>query len=230
MRAFPLLVLLARGLALAPTLTRRAWAARCAGGCAAAAWPAAARARNLPESTGAAGDKRGTVDALAAVARVQVVVDDATAAARAGDVQKCAKGLAALPREEKAFKRVFDEYSDAVDYKTKFMDQNAFLVYYTRGFDGPGRARMEDGADAPTRQSRQFGYRNDAWAAVDDARAEAEYLLAEGARGASAARPAASDDLRAALGAAQAALRSYVELAPAADRDAALAAAAAAPR
>ena len=61
-------------------------------------------------------------------------------AARAGDVQKCAKGLAALPREEKAFKRVFDEYSDAVDYKTKFMDQNAFLVYYTRGFDGPDAA------------------------------------------------------------------------------------------
>ena len=65
------------------------------------------------------------------------------------------------------------------------------------------------------------------WAAVDDARAEAEYLLAESA---GAATPAPSDDLRAALGAAQAALRSYVELAPAADRDAALAAAAAAPR
>ena len=70
--------------------------------------------------------------------------------------------------------------------------QNAFLVYYTRGFDGrgadaavgdgaqppifvplrfdgPGRARMEDASDAPTRQSRQFGYRNDACAAVDDA-------------------------------------------------------------
>ena len=123
MRAFPLLVLLARGLALAPTLTRRAWAARCAGGCAAAAWPAAARARNLPEDTGASGDKRGTVDALAAVARVQATVDAAAAAARAGDVRRCAAGLGALPRDEKAFKRVFDEYSDAVDYKTKFMDQ-----------------------------------------------------------------------------------------------------------
>ena len=67
---------------------------------------------------------------------------------------------------EKAFKKIFDEYSDPVSYKQKFMDQNAFLVYYTKGFDGPNRPSMESG-DVP-KQTLQYGSRNDAWVAVND--------------------------------------------------------------
>eukprot|EP00980_Cylindrotheca_fusiformis_P012849 scaffold3170_cov128-Cylindrotheca_fusiformis.AAC.9 len=41
------------------------------------------------------------------------------------------------------------------------MDQNAFLVYYTKGFDGPNRPNIED--DINQRQTLQFGTRNEAW-------------------------------------------------------------------
>ena len=183
-----------RACALAP-LARRALLQRCIGTVAVVARPAVAR--NLPESTGAVGDKRGTAGALVPVVRMQRAVDDAASAVKLGDVKRCQNLLATLPPDEKSFKRLFDEYSDAVSYKTKFMDQNAFLVYYTQGFDGPGRPRMEDDA-APTRQSKQFGFRNDAWTAVDDARAEAAYLLEE--------RAAVSNDLRSAVDAARGAL------------------------
>merc|ERR1712194_262684 len=79
-----------------------------------------------------------------------------------------------LPREERAFKRVFDSYSTPVSYKQKFLDQNAFLVYYTKGFDGPGRPSIEEG-DTNSLQTLQYGSRNDAWTAIDDLFVELEY-------------------------------------------------------
>lgn len=36
--------------------------------------------------------------------------------------------LEPIPRNERAFKLIFDAYSDPVSYKQKFLDQNAFLV------------------------------------------------------------------------------------------------------
>jgi hypothetical protein len=39
---------------------------------------------------------------------------------------------------------LFDEHSEGISYKQQFLDQNAFLVYYTKGFDGPGRPSIED--------------------------------------------------------------------------------------
>jgi hypothetical protein len=69
--------------------------------------------------------------------------------------------LEGFPTEEEDFKRIFDAYSDPVSYKQKFLDQNAFLVYYTKGFDGPGRPNIED--DINERQTIQFGTRNEAW-------------------------------------------------------------------
>ncbi|CAJ1935067.1 unnamed protein product [Cylindrotheca closterium] len=60
------------------------------------------------------------------------------------------------------FKRLFDAYSDPVSYKQKFLDQNAFLVYYTKGFDGPGRPNIEED-DSNEKQTLQFGIRNEAW-------------------------------------------------------------------
>lgn len=36
--------------------------------------------------------------------------------------------LELVPATEKDFKRLFDEFSEAVSYKQKFLDSNAFLV------------------------------------------------------------------------------------------------------
>lgn len=65
-----------------------------------------------------------------------------------------------------------------------------------------------------TRQNKQYGYRNEAWIGVDDARAEVAYLLKN---------PGETDvsDLTKALADAKAALANYVSLAPAADIEAA---------
>mmetsp|Transcript_22850 Transcript_22850/g.32219 ORF Transcript_22850/g.32219 Transcript_22850/m.32219 type:complete len:223 (-) Transcript_22850:128-796(-) len=70
-----------------------------------------------------------------------------------------------VPSTENEFKMIFDRYSDPVSYKQKFMDQNAFLVYYTKGFDGPGRPSIESGEDP--KQIFQYGARNDVWVAYD---------------------------------------------------------------
>ena len=48
------------------------------------------------------------------------------------------------PKDEKSLKRLFDEYSSDVSYKQKYMDSNAFVVYYTKGFDGKDRPNIED--------------------------------------------------------------------------------------
>ena len=82
-----------------------------------------------------------------------------------------------FPSTERAFKRLFDEYSNGISYKQQFLDKNAFLVYYTKGFDGPGRNSIEKESDGEALQKLQYGYRNDAWISLDEARGELEYLL-----------------------------------------------------
>ena len=77
-----------------------------------------------------------------------------------------------IPDDEKQFKKIFDEYSDPVSYKQKYMDSNAFLVYYTNGFDGPGRDSIEK--ETP-KQIFQYGARNDIWGAYDDFLAELKF-------------------------------------------------------
>jgi hypothetical protein len=72
-----------------------------------------------------------------------------------------------IPREESKLKKLFDEYSDTVSYKQRYLDQNAFLVYYTRGFDGPRRPTIEEGNDND-KQTLQYGARNDVWASLED--------------------------------------------------------------
>lgn len=49
----------------------------------------------------------------------------------------------AVPTSEKEFKRLFDEFSEGISYKQQFLDKNAFVVYYTQGFDGPGRPSID---------------------------------------------------------------------------------------
>ena len=79
--------------------------------------------------------------------------------------------------KEKGFKRIFDEYSEGVSYKQQFLDKNAFLVYYTGGFDGPGRGSIEKETPKESLQKAQYGYRNDAWVALDECMSELDYLL-----------------------------------------------------
>lgn len=134
-------------------------------------WPPIASARNLPEDLGARGDMRGDAKSLAPIVamrrKVQAAYDALPSLERASSI------LREIPSEEREFKRLFDEFSEAVSYKQKFLDSNAFLVYYTDGFDGVGRPKIEE--DVGKRETLQFGARNDAWVAVDDARAEVDY-------------------------------------------------------
>lgn len=170
--------------------------------------PAPCFAANLPESNGASGNKRGTKEALLPILEMQKVAAEAAKLRGGGDVASIRGLLAspALPQTERAFKRVFDEFSLDVSYKQQYLDKNAFVVYYTRGFDGPGRGSIEESSPAEELQKEQYYHRNEAWLALDDARSEADYLLE---------RPAeARRDLDAALGRLQDSISKYASLVP----------------
>ena len=137
--------------------------------------PDRALSANLPLSTGADISKTGTIDALASIVSLQAMLLDAKAVLNSIPKKSTlssettallASKLENIPQNEKLFKRIFDEYSQPVSYKQKFMDQNAFLVYYSKGFDGPNRPSMESG-EIP-KQTLQYGARNDVWAALDE--------------------------------------------------------------
>lgn len=145
-------------------------------------------ARNLPLSTGAKGDQTGTVKALIPIiqlrnsfAEVQTKLEAGSNDSSSSDTTMKAVWQVlerTVPREEVAFKRLFDEYSDPVSYKQKFLDQNAFLVYYTKGFDGPNRPNIEsdESGAMQQRQTMQFGARNEAWVCWNDLQAELTYV------------------------------------------------------
>ncbi|CAJ1946472.1 unnamed protein product, partial [Cylindrotheca closterium] len=98
-----------------------------------------ADARNLPISNGADTSRTGTVDTLKPIVLLRYSLSDLKLQLK----NKQTLDLEGMPTTEEAFKRLFDAYSDPVSYKQKFLDQNAFLVYYTKGFDGPGRPNIE---------------------------------------------------------------------------------------
>ena len=103
--------------------------------------PQEAFARNLPEATGATGTSRGMITALRPIVNMQSTVRQAVALLP--DLSACQNALRSIPTDEKSFKRIFDEYSEGVSYKQVYKDQNAFVVYYTKGFDGPNRPSIE---------------------------------------------------------------------------------------
>lgn len=148
--------------------------------------PIVANGANLPQNNGADMSRTGSIDALVPIVKMRNGIS--TAKMLSLDVQStslspqnCRDILKELgktiPGEEKLFKRIFDEYSTPVSYKQKFLDQNAFLVYYSRGFDGPGRPNIENtGGDIEnTIQTIQYGFRNEAWTAIDDLFSELEF-------------------------------------------------------
>jgi hypothetical protein len=165
-----------------------------------------ASARNLPESTGARGDHRGETVALLPIIRIEKSLKAAEKALP--DLSACSKALATIPAKEKDFKRLFDEYSEGVSYKQQYLDSNAFLVYYTQGFDGPGRESIEKESDATLKQEAQFGYRNDAAVALDEARAELDFQQTQ------SSEEVDLKELENDLKDADVALHAYIKLAP----------------
>ncbi len=138
-------------------------------------------AANLPLGTGADLSRTGSIYTLRPVIAIERnLVSAKLKLTNSNEVtpETCTALLRLLsdciPREENAFKRIFDAYSTPVSYKQKFLDQNAFLVYYTKGFDGPGRPSIEED-DTDSIQTLQYGFRNDAWAAMDDLFVEVEF-------------------------------------------------------
>lgn len=133
------------------------------------------QARNLPISNDAKGNNRGKVEALIPIVRMAKIIKQAQN--DLPNLNNIDNDLKRLPLTEKEFKRLFDEYSENVSYKQKFLDQNAFLVYYTKGFDGPNRPSIESENEQESKEKEQYGCRNDAWISIDDARAEVSYLI-----------------------------------------------------
>jgi hypothetical protein len=168
-----------------------------------------AEARNLPEPSTADTSKTGTVEAMVPVVLLEKQLGRIKSNLEADATLRSLKNIDGLlrniPLEEKAFKAIFDAYSDPVSYKQKFVEQNAFLVYYSKGFDGPGRPNIE--SDLPVKQTLQLGARNDAFVAWDDFLAELDF-----ARG----NPASSDqgELLKPLSKTIGAVEEYLRLSP----------------
>jgi hypothetical protein len=146
--------------------------------------PSTVLARNLPESTGADLSQTGSIDMLIPILRVRSGLSSAQeiVSRQSRDnflsvecLQELEKEFKFIPKTERDFKRLFDQYSDPVSYKQKFLDQNAFLVYYSRGFDGPNRPNIEN--NLPETQTLQFGSRNEAWVAWESLQAELDFAI-----------------------------------------------------
>lgn len=89
----------------------------------------AAMARNLPISTGADLSKVGSVESLKPIVSLRYSLSKLET-----QLSKSEKiAIDDIPTTEQSFKRLFDAYSDPVSYKQRFLDNNAFLVYYTKG-------------------------------------------------------------------------------------------------
>ena len=144
-----------------------------------------ATASNMPKDTGANLSNTGSVDTLVPIVAIQHTIISCKSQLDKSNEgyenlvspETCKSLLESLvktiPRDETSFKRIFDAYSTPVSYKQKFLDQNAFLVYYTKGYDGDNRPNIEE--DVNTLQTKQYGCRNDAWAAIDDLFVELEF-------------------------------------------------------
>lgn len=151
--------------------------------------PKPAISANLPQSNGADLSQTGSVKKLLPIVGFQKSLVEANEFVKTGDssspdeissdsLKHLSSILGGIPSEEKLFKKRFDEYSDPVSYKQKYMDQNAFLVYYTNGFDGPGRLSIESGE--VSKQTLQYGARNECWNSIDELNVEVQYALKNG--------------------------------------------------
>lgn len=172
-------------------------------------------ARNLPEVTDVNLSQTGTLATLVPIVEMQCTLRHAVATLSQQDgdlspesIHDAEKALVGIPILEQNFKRIFDQYSDPVSYKQKFLDQNAFLVYYSKGFDGPNRPPIE--SDIPEKQASQYGARNEAWVAWEGFVAELRFAK-------NAPKESSRQELIALLQLTVAAVDSYLSLAPPSD-------------
>lgn len=168
----------------------------------------ASHAANLPSSNGASGVNRGKYVALRPIIAMR---DSLASIAVSSDLKEMNVALSksdVFPSTESAFKKVFDEFSVGISYKQNYLDKNAFVVYYTQGFDGAGRPSIETPSAEEELQTKQYFYRNEAWIGLDDARSEVKYLLASPA-------DESRKDLSRALRKCLDSVTAYVELSPA---------------
>ncbi|KAI2510389.1 hypothetical protein MHU86_3962 [Fragilaria crotonensis] len=198
--------------------------------------PLGALARNLPQDTGADRSATGTLSTLIPIVKIQKTLShvnnilsippkrgdgDMALSPTPSQLQDIKMAIANIPTLEQKFKRIFDEYSDPVSYKQKYLDQNAFLVYYTKGFDGPNRPSIE--ADLPDlKQTLQYGARNEAWVAWESFVAELQFAQhqqypASATRDDDDVTNSSLHELLTALQATQVAVDSYLSLAPPTD-------------
>lgn len=180
--------------------------------------PKSSIAANLPVSNGANLSKTGTIEKLIPIVNLKQSLQNAKVILTqptpnndlSTDVLKEVESrLETIPSEEKNFKRYFDEYSDPVSYKQKYMDKNAFLVYYTEGYDGVGRDSIESG-EIP-RQTLQYGARNECWNAFEELIVEVKFAIKDGS--------SSRDDILGLLTKTIVAFDSYLSIAPKSDVD-----------
>jgi len=200
--------------------------------------PSLAFARNLPISTGADTSRVGTKSTLLPmvtlrtnIALIQQTIKEqgrneklllnAITKTKTILLLKTSKNtdindsFIAITTREEDFKRIFDAYSDTISYKQKFLDQNAFLVYYTNGYDGPGRDKLEKDP-VNERQTLQFGARNEAWISWENFLSEFDYYysLPTISRSTSNEYQESIDDMMKYLTATILAVDRYLKLAP----------------
>lgn len=190
-----------------------------------------AHARNLPESTGSIDtSKVGTIEALIPIVELQQSLQQLQIqleeCKRSKDIENVIaiekdyvqiKSLGySIPSNENTFKKIFDIYSTPVSYKQKFVDQNAFLVYYTKGFDGPNRPNIE--STISDQQSLQYGNRNDAWVSFDEFLIEIQFLFKDNNKDFTVdSSSAIKEDILPPLMKTIRAIDSYLQLAPSKD-------------
>jgi len=152
--------------------------------------PQSAWCRNLPEGTGADLSSTGTITKLIPLLRMKLVLTNVQSellqiSSLSSQLEDISRTITKeIPNNEKQFKKLFDEYSVPVSYKQKYMDSNAFLIYYTNGFDGIGRDSIEkdlkeDSDSTISKQTLQYGARNDVWNAFDEFMVELQFITAE---------------------------------------------------
>ena len=174
--------------------------------------PSSAMARNLPKETDINLSQTGTLATLMPIVEMQSSLRRAVASLSQQHadlspelIHGAELAIVGIPILEQDFKRIFDQYSDPVSYKQKFLDQNAFLVYYSKGFDGPNRPPIE--SDLPEKQTLQYGARNEAWVAWEGFVAELRFAK-------NSPQESSLQELLALLKLTVAAVDSYLSLAP----------------
>ncbi|CAM9567841.1 unnamed protein product [Chrysoparadoxa australica] len=125
-----------------------------------------------------------TIAALAHVLKVKTLLEDGAAAVKGRDLALARKTLASVPEATK-LKAVFDAYAGPVSYSTRVKENNAFLIYYTGGYDGTGRAKLgsreeEEQDPSIARQAEQYGLRNEVIFQLAEANSLLDFVSSSG--------------------------------------------------